>query len=156
MRLLSQCMISSCLNETGPAVANQQTREDLRDGAVGRCVHDAQRITDSVTMRSSCSNSPRPMVRFLLLWRPNSPLEEVAPPLRTSAALSSFSLILHPWTAGVSGDIQSFPIPKLVPAIQTASSWHWSFQSLLNKKKYCMKWPKSIISREIIYLSELH
>lgn len=35
---------------------------------VGRFVHDAHRITDSVTIISSCSTSPRLIVLFLLLW----------------------------------------------------------------------------------------
>lgn len=115
MKPPSQYITSSCLDDLDTAIAIQQTREDLRDGAVGRCVHDAQRMTDSVTIISSCSNSPRPMVRFLRLCIPNSPLEEVAP-LRTSAALSSFSLILLPPQAEVSIDIKSFS--KLEPATQ--------------------------------------
>lgn len=35
---------------------------------LGRFVHDAHRITDSVTIISSCSTSPRLIVLFLLLW----------------------------------------------------------------------------------------
>lgn len=35
-----------------------------------RCVHDAQRITDSATATSRCSRSPAPMVWFLLLLMP--------------------------------------------------------------------------------------
>lgn len=31
-------------------------------------MQDDQRMTDSLAIRSSCSCSPRPIVRFLLLW----------------------------------------------------------------------------------------
>lgn len=69
----------------------QHTREDLRDGALERCVHDAQRMTDSETTRSSWSRSPSPMVWFLLLWMPMA-LELVPSPLLASSPLWSNSL----------------------------------------------------------------
>jgi len=87
----------------------QQTREDLRDGAVGRWVQDAQRMTDSVTMRSSCSHSPRPIVRFLLPCIPNALDPISAPALLTSTGLFSISLASHPQHREGSGNRSIFP-----------------------------------------------
>lgn len=72
-------------------VQTQQTSEDLKDEAVGRCVHEAHRMTDSATMKSSCSRSPRPIVRYLLLWIPSSLDTEVPPALFVSDVFCSVS-----------------------------------------------------------------
>ena len=49
-------------------------------------------MTDSDTIKSSCSRSPSPIVRFLLLWMPDI-LDHVVPPaLLNSAGLFSTCL----------------------------------------------------------------
>ncbi|CAA7391835.1 unnamed protein product [Spirodela intermedia] len=66
----------------------QQTSDEVREGALGRRVHDAHRMIDSVTTSSSGTSSPGPIVLFLLLWMARD-LEAAAPPLLTSPPLSS-------------------------------------------------------------------
>lgn len=79
--------------------------------AVGRFVHDAHRITDSVTMISSCSSSPRLIVLFLLLWMPGL-LDPLVPALLISAAFWPISDATCPKPIEESGNTSN--VPKLV------------------------------------------
>lgn len=72
-------------------------------------MHDDQRMTDSVAMRSSCSRSPSPIVRFLLLWMPNILDPMVLAALLTSPALFSISFASCPKLREELGNISSFP-----------------------------------------------
>ena len=49
-----------------------------------RCVHDAQRIIDLVTYGTSCSNAPRTVILFLILWVPNILYPDFPPALLES------------------------------------------------------------------------
>lgn len=85
-------LIISLTTSRSRRTSNQQTSEALRDGALERCVHEAQRMTDSETIRLSCSSSPRPIVWFLLLWIQMA-LEVLVVNLFISAPLFSEALV---------------------------------------------------------------